>query len=391
MDIGSFKSKGAAFDPMGGVMHTAMRVDFARPSAGGSDGRFFAVALASGIAGLIVTYPTITLGNGTVGEWTGRFEVRPARLAAAEILAETSVTAKFHHAALVGTSAKAAASGLVRAFASTTAPLATRNLRTTAGQTSTSVRSAERPATSASLSASPAVIAKGGDLAGAAKAPLTGHRRPMTESVDTRAPLDAVRIALPPAASELDARGAMRPQATLDAVTTAKPSTLGRQPVAGASPAAVAQPFGLLPTSREVQEFDLAKLGGAKPLSDDLVRSAANTIATARPGGRTGDLSRVPKVPDRVVGDHILHLAGLSLEGVPSGSLTVRIGMSGDLSIKLADLLAPVQDQMAPEAFQHLAASSAASEYVSFAQLRAAGFDIRYDAGSDRLMVSAQP
>jgi hypothetical protein len=99
---------------------------------------------------------------------------------------------------------------------------------------------------------------------------------------------------------------------------------------------------------------------------------------------------KLAKVPDRVVGEHIMHVAGLSLEGMPAGNLTVRIGMTGDLSVKLADLLAPVKDQMAPETFERLASSAAAADYVSFANLRAAGFDIRYDAGGDRLMVSAQ-
>ncbi|HKT86263.1 MAG TPA: hypothetical protein VJQ77_09280 [Novosphingobium sp.] len=227
------------------------------------------------------------------------------------------------------------------------------------------------------------------------------HAASTSKRVDPKAPLDAVRFALPPAKSGLSAAGAMPPHATLNSVSAAKSPTLpetqsfvgnsGPQATAAsARPAADAQPLALLSASKEVQEFDLAKLGRAKSNSDDLARSAASVIANAKPAGRTTYLLKVSKVPDRIVGDYILHVAGLSLEGMPSGNLSVRIGMSGDLSVKLADLLQPVQDQMAPEAFQRLANSSAASEYVSFAQLRAAGFDVRYEAGSDRLMVSAQ-
>lgn len=351
-------------------MHTATRMDCARAHVGGPE-RFLVLALASGIAGLTITYPTITLGNATVGEWAGRFEIRPSRLAVTDTLPPASVSAKFHDAALVtARHATATASG----------PAAQR---------------AEGAAASVSLASSPSPIPNSRGYAPADKSLLA-------ERVVPLAPLDAVRIALPPAASELSTAGALAPQATLNSVAAARPAPApGSQSLADSSPpqsSTVSAPAtagvrssALLSAPKEVQEFDLATLGRSKSLSLDLARTAARAIATAKPAARTGDLSKASKVADRVVGDHILHVAGLSLEGVPSGDLSVRIGMGGDLSLKLADLLQPVQDQMAPEAFQRLANSSAASEYVSFAQLRAAGFDIRYDAGSDRLMVSAQP
>lgn len=349
-------------------MHTATRMDCARAHVGGPE-RFLVLALASGIAGLTITYPTITLGNATVGEWAGRFEVRPSRLAVTDTLPPASVSAKFHDAALVtARHARATSSG----------PAAQR---------------AEGAAASVNLASSPMASSRG--YAPADKSLLA-------ERVVPLAPLDAVRIALPPAARELSTAGALAPQATLNSVAAARPAPApGSQSLADSSPpqsSTVSAPAtagvrssALLSAPKEVQEFDLATLGRSKSLSLDLARTAARAIATAKPAARTGDLSKASKVADRVVGDHILHVAGLSLEGVPSGDLSVRIGMGGDLSLKLADLLQPVQDQMAPEAFQRLATSSAASEYVSFAQLRAAGFDIRYDAGSDRLMVSAQP
>lgn len=384
-------------------MNTATRIDFARAQAGGADARFFALALASGIAGLTVTYPTITLGNGTVGEWAGRFEVRPPRLATTGILPETSITAKFHDAAVVAAhSASATTAGLANAFALAAGRMSEADSSPNVRQTSLSARPMERSAASGHFVSTPAPTASIHGHAATGKILNTGSTSPVAEGVHPAVPLDAIRIVLPPAAGELDTSGAMPPQATLASIATAQPATLpdehslvsNSRPQA--SPASLSattggQPLALLSAPKEVQEFDLAKLGSAKSLSDDLARSAADVIAAVKPAGRVGDLSKVPKVPDRVVGDHILHVAGLSLEGMPSGHLSVRVGMSGDLSVKLAELLVPVQDQMAPDAFQRLANSSAASEYVSFAQLRAAGFDIRYDAGSDRLMVSVQP
>ena len=383
------KSRGAAVNRKGGVMHTAMRIDFGRPQVGRSDARFFAVALASGIAGLTVTYPTITLGNGTVGEWAGRFEVRPPRLAAAEILPEMSITAGFRDTAVIAArGARAAAAGLAETFTSARQPLF-------------SAQPGARAVAVANQASSPMSAGSMHEESPAHRA-LAPHSLAATEKVVSVAPLDAVRIVLPPAAaSKSGSPGAMPSQATLDFAASGTPSTFtetqplarGSQPQARSvsTPEPTPQPFGLFSGAKEVREFDLAKIGGAKSISDDLARPAGSAIAPAQAAGRVGNLSKVSKIPDRIVGDYILHVAGLSLEGMPSGNLSVRIGMGGDLSVKLADLLLPVRDQMAPEAFQRLANSSAASEYVSFAQLRAAGFDIRYDAGSDRLMVSAQP
>ncbi|GGB86273.1 hypothetical protein GCM10011494_00720 [Novosphingobium endophyticum] len=227
--------------------------------------------------------------------------------------------------------------------------------------------------------------------------------------VDRGAPLDAVRIVLPPATMEHGLTGVMQPEATLgsDAATDREPSTPAphpdAQPLAVSSspqvlavpaPGALSQskPFSLSSAPEEVRKFDLARIGPGNPEAKSLARASANALAATagRSSPRTPDLPRVARVPDRIVGDHIIHVAALSLEGVPSGNLSVRIGMSGDLSVRLSDLLAPVRTQMAPDTFERMAGSTAASEYVSFADLRAAGFDIRYEAGGDRLMVSAQ-
>jgi hypothetical protein len=151
------------------------------------------------------------------------------------------------------------------------------------------------------------------------------------------------------------------------------------------------EPFSLASAPREVREFDLARFGTGNPQAKSPAPASSNALAAAaRPDPRAQEMPRGAKVPDRIMGDHIIHVAALSLGGVPSGDLSVGIGLDGYLSVRLADLLGPVQARMAPDTFGRLAGSAAAAEYVSFADLPAAGFDVRYDAGNDRLMVSAQ-
>ncbi|MBS0474842.1 MAG: hypothetical protein JSR28_06805, partial [Proteobacteria bacterium] len=59
-------------------------------------------------------------------------------------------------------------------------------------------------------------------------------------------------------------------------------------------------------------------------------------------------------------------------------------------SIKVADLLGLVSAQMDPDALARFSMASSAGEYVSFATLRNAGFDISYNAGTDSIAISAQ-
>lgn len=341
---------------MGGTMQVAVRMDLSRTPATGTDGRIFALALASGIAGLFVTYPTATIGNAATGEWMGKFEVRPPHLAMPAISPNTAM-------ARIG---------------------------------------ANTAHSSGALAPSPNSESYGRGFETRLAAPSIGRL-----AVKAAGPLDAVRIALPPASPELE--GAMPAEATLDRIAArdhAPPApTPASQPLAAsASPAAALSDsapgalsgtpsFDLSSAPREVREFDLAKLGPAKSAARSVMRSSGNTLALAasKAAPRPQALSKVARTPDRIVGDHIIHVAGLSLDGAPSGNLQVRISINGELSLKLADLLAPLQNQMAPDAFERLANSPAASEYITFTELRAAGFDVRYDAGNDRLTVFAQP
>lgn len=388
-------------------MQIATRIDFARPQAATRNTGAVALALASGIASLTLTYPAATFGNATFDKWTGKFEAKASPLTAHAIPPEMSITAKIQGAALAVRGAfKAGAAGLSD-MSDALAP----EISSIAAVTATGLGELAVPETRAMPVAE---VAQGpARLAGPSSANehgfAAGGRLSRHDAAQSAAPLDAVRIALPRREPIAGKAGALAPDVALERMAVPDvapvPAAESQPLVASARPEAPSAlapdrlsdtpPFGALSASKEVREFDLAKLGATKPEAMGLARTSAAALALgatkATPRAQPKNLSKVAKVPDRIVGDHILHVAGLTLDGVPSGNLAVRIGMSGDLSVKLADILTPLRDQMAPESFGTLIDSSAASEYVSFADLRAAGFDVRYDAGNDRLMISAQP
>lgn len=386
-------------------MHVAMRIDFARSHAVATDSRVLALALASGVAGL-AAYPTITLGNGTATEWMGRFEAISPRLTPA-VLPDMSMRVGFRGPAQVlADAAKTGAAGIFPTAASEFAPVTGLSRLSVPEPVSGRFDGPHAPATRRQSEEPHLAYSAVSGQTAKAETPRSAQARIERGPVG---PLDAVRIVLPPASPLDNTVGTMPAEPTLARVVPAQLPSPGQtsasepqslvtatapQTLSGVGPGELpnTQPF-TFSAPREVREFDLARLASSDPVTPGLARSSAEALASAtvKSAPRTRSLAQVAKVPDRVVGDHILHVAGLSLEGVPSGNLSVRIGMSGDLSVKLADLLAPVRDQMAPATFELLAGSAAAADYVSFAQLRAAGFDIRYDAGSDILMVSAQP
>ncbi|CDO36729.1 hypothetical protein [Novosphingobium sp. KN65.2] len=393
-------------------MNIAMGMDFAKSHLGTSDTRVLALALATGMAGFTVTYPAVTVSNGTVGDWMGKLEVKPLRLTSPTFGQAPTITTTFQDSAEALTqAAKAGAIGLTSVLAPTSASYAATGARSQQSEALSPAVVSPNPA-SRQLSPTrqaPQVLAATGTSI-QARLPEPGYAKPQAENVERHGPLDAVRIAMPPSAAHLVATAPLHPDATLKVVAPPIPQTAvpvptpteqslasGAKPDIGPAPStgplSGTDGLGLFSQSEEVRDFDLAKL---TPARRPIRKSGMATIQAQSTGSaelarsRPEYATKVAKVPDRIVGDHILHVAGLSLEGMPAGSLTVRIGMTGDLSVKLADLLAPVKDQMAPETFDRLASSAAAADYVSFADLRAAGFDIHYDAGGDRLMVSAQ-
>lgn len=385
-------------------MQIAARMDLSRSHLTGTEGRIAALVLATGIAGLSITPPTVTVEK-TAGEWTGRFEVKPLHLTMPTMAPNTPIAANLQGSARVMTDAIKAGAVELSKMSNVLAP---EIKLTTEARAATSVPPravGERFFPALQLAPSkPAVQSESVGPGIKAKSPQhsIGH-----VDAEPMAPLDAVRIALPPASSEPVA--AMPPKATLDRIAAtgneppAPVSTPDTQPLAvSASPETLTvsapgklsdpQSLNLFSAPKDVQEFDLAKLGSTKSATQALVQPSSNALAAAasKAAPRPRSLAKIAKEPDRIVGNYIIHVAGLSLEGVPSGNLPVRIGMTGELSVRLADMLTPMQDLIAPDTFERLASSSAASEYVSFADLRAAGFDVRYDAGNDRLMVSAQ-
>jgi hypothetical protein len=65
----------------------------------------------------------------------------------------------------------------------------------------------------------------------------------------------------------------------------------------------------------------------------------------------------------------------------------LRVGSANLIAVRLGDLLELVAGRMDPAVHARLVASRHAEEYVSFATLRDAGIDLRYDAANDRLIL----
>lgn len=150
--------------------------------------------------------------------------------------------------------------------------------------------------------------------------------------------------------------------------------------------------IGLIDSGQDVDGFDLASLAKPAPIREE--RSATPRDLNrrfAKPSDKPAwpsSLSAKSQPRDMVIGGYIAHQTRIALNGAETGSLAVQVGMNGTLSIKLSDLLKIVQPGMVPTEFQRLTNSSAATELVSFAKLRAAGIGVRYDAAHDMLKLS---
>ncbi|MDE2412618.1 MAG: hypothetical protein KGM18_12680 [Sphingomonadales bacterium] len=145
-----------------------------------------------------------------------------------------------------------------------------------------------------------------------------------------------------------------------------------------APPAADPAPLKLL-SSPELRRFDLAAYRKPAPKS---------ALAASRKGAAA--LSAKARTADRLVDDVVYHQSAISVAGHSAGSIAVRVGPDMKPSIKVADLLGLVSAQMDPDALARFSMASSAGEYVSFATLRNAGFNISYNAGTDSIAISAQ-
>lgn len=173
----------------------------------------------------------------------------------------------------------------------------------------------------------------------------------------------------------------------------AQPSPAGSHLTAG--PTAVdgnARIAGLMEMSEAASHFDLGSLRQPQRAPQSKARAAAASAASRNFVAKSNVLrgsSAVGRTRDRIVGDAIFHQTAVSFDDRPVSHMPVRIGMSGDLSLRLGDLLSLCRADLTSAAFAHLSSSSAADEFVSFKTLRSAGIDVRYDAGNDRLVVQS--
>jgi hypothetical protein len=182
-------------------------------------------------------------------------------------------------------------------------------------------------------------------------------------------------LAIPPAAVELPASAPKNPAAIAAAVVPeiAPPGIEPRL-------AETAMPMRLV-NPPELRGFDLAKLAGPK-------RSAPEGFA--RPAAKSPVSGKVEGLgkKDSVVGDAVYHQLTVSVSGSDGKTVDVRIGADMKPSIKVGDLLALVSDRMDQDSAARFAAASGAGDYVSLATLRAAGFDVSYNAGADTISIS---
>jgi hypothetical protein len=170
------------------------------------------------------------------------------------------------------------------------------------------------------------------------------------------------------------------------AETAPVPLAVDAMPGVQPLPVTEAPPLRLI-NPPELRGFDLARVSAP----------AKSVPATSVPAGfarppvkskASGKLEALGK-KDTVVGDAVFHQVSVSIAGSEGKTIDVRIGTDMKPSIKVGDLLGLVSDRMDPDSAARFAAASSAGEYVSLATLRAAGFDVAYNAGADSISISA--
>jgi hypothetical protein len=152
-------------------------------------------------------------------------------------------------------------------------------------------------------------------------------------------------------------------------------------PVAAEMKLAASAPSLRLVNPPELRGFDLAKLSGPnRAVPAGFVRAATKSAVS----GKVEGLGK----KDTVVGDAVFHQVSVSVAGSDGKSIDVRIGADMKPSVKVGDLLALVSERMDPDSAARFAAAASAADYVSLATLRAAGFDVSYNAGSDSISIA---
>ncbi|WP_296677988.1 hypothetical protein [Novosphingobium sp.] len=169
-----------------------------------------------------------------------------------------------------------------------------------------------------------------------------------------------------------------------DLVNPVSTSAVGSAPAIAAyvpPPALVATPAPLkIVSSPELRHFDLAAF--RKPA----VKPGA--LAGSRKGAV---LAAKTSLKSRLVDDIIFRQTPVSIAGQSGGEITVRIGPDAKPSVKVADLLGLVSGRLDPDTMARFSLASSAGEYVSFATLRSAGFDVSYNAAYDSIAIGVTP
>lgn len=134
----------------------------------------------------------------------------------------------------------------------------------------------------------------------------------------------------------------------------------------------------------ELRGFDLARISATPK---------AVPAGFAKPAARSATSGKVEGLgkKDTVVGDTVFHQVTLSVAGSDGKAIDVRIGADMKPSLKVGDLLGLVSDRMDPDSAARFAAAASAGDYVSLATLRATGFEVAYNAGTDSISISVSP
>lgn len=207
-----------------------------------------------------------------------------------------------------------------------------------------------------------------------------GNRRAAAIDSEILNPAAGAPAALAGSASPTPAYGERTPVQSDDSASLAASHAIPQGIEQSASPEARLD----LIAGPEIAGFDLARVRGSTPTtSAALAKPATKPLAAAKAG------ASLPR--DHAVGDAIFHQVGLSVGGSPAQAISVRIGSDMKPSIKVADLLGLVADQLDPDSAARFTAAASAQDYVSLATLREAGFQVAYNAAADSISISAAP
>lgn len=105
--------------------------------------------------------------------------------------------------------------------------------------------------------------------------------------------------------------------------------------------------------------------------------------ATRSTGTNARDQAKSVKRTYKVNGAAIEFDIAVQLNGDLVGKMPLRIGSGRDVSVQLPELLALLRDRMDPQLHHWLSSAYSVNSHISFDQLRSAGFDVRYDAAND--------